>query len=266
MTKIFSLVFDYNITKMQQTGRPWANVAYKNKDFIFEYSAASIATFLHHNPHLEYEVMTDDVNLLSEKISHYKVKTKNLILQDSTDLIHEWSSHWYCFWPLIKVFDYHVNQEKSVLKLDNDLTCLKPIDDMLKHDGAIVWKKERLCSVGKDYWGEKFAANKAFGTDNFYVYNTGTWGLSSKWLPQASVIPSYCERMISIDISSVSRFPESPGLSSNVFNTSDQVSNCYFLSKNEIPVLESFQWFEHHCYNHDAKKACIDRAKYLFKV
>ena len=31
MTKIFSLVFDYNITKMQQTGRPWANIAYKNK-------------------------------------------------------------------------------------------------------------------------------------------------------------------------------------------------------------------------------------------
>lgn len=251
---------------MQQTGRPWANIAYKNKDFIFEYSAASIATFLHHNPHLQYDIMTDDVNLLDEKISKYNIDKRNLKIEDSTNLINEWISHWYCFWPLIKVFDYYVDQkEKNILKLDNDLTCLKPIDDMLKHDGAIVWKKERLCSAGKDYWGEKLAANKAFGTDNFYIYNTGTWGLSSKWISTAKSIPEYCERLISVDISSVSRFPESPGLSSKVFNTSDQVSNCYFLHKNEVPILESFQWFDHHCYSHDAKNNCIERAKFLLR-
>jgi hypothetical protein len=266
MTKIFSLVFDYNITKMQQTGRPWANVAYKNKDFIFEYSAASIATFLHHNPHLEYEVMTDDVNLLSEKISRYKVSTKNLILQDSTDLIREWSSHWYCFWPLISVFDYHVNKDDDlVLKLDNDLTCLKPIDDMLNHDGAIVWKYERICSQGKDRWGEKLAAKSAFGTDEFKIWNTGVWGLSKKFQTLSKEIPRLCEQLISVDISSVSSFPESPHVVSKTYNTSDQVSNCYFLHKNHIPVLESNRWFNHHCYSHDAKKDCISHASFLLK-
>ena len=265
MTKIFSLVFDYNITKMQQTGRPWANIAYKNKDFIFEYSAASIATFLHHNPHLQYEIMTDDVNLLSEKISHYKVSTKNLILEDSTNLICEWSSHWYCFWPLIKVFDYHINQQKNVLKLDNDLTCLKPIDDLLLHKGAIVWKYERICAQGKERWGEKLAAKSAFGTDNFKIWNTGTWGLSKEFQSLAKEIPALCEKMISIDISSISAFPESPGIVSKTYNTSDQASNCYFLHKNEIPILESYKWFEHHCYSHNAKNNCVLQANYLLK-
>jgi len=263
--KIFSLIFDYNIAKLQQTGRPWAEKAYKNKDFIFEYSAASIATFLHYNPHLRYDILTDDVSLFREKISKYNVSTKNLNIQDESKLIAEWLSHWYCFWPLINVFDHHINKNKDVLKLDNDLTCLKPIDDLLKHKGAIVWKKERLCSNGRDYWGEKFVAKNALGTDDFYIYNTGTWGLSKEWHHKAIEIPSICEKLISVDISSINKFPESPGLYSRVFNTSDQVSNCYFLHKNKIPILESNEWFDHHCYSHDAKQNCIDRAKYLLK-
>jgi hypothetical protein len=264
--KIFSLIFDYNIAKMQQTGRPWANTAYKNKDYIFTYSAASIATFLHHNPHLPYEILTDDVNLLDEKLSSYKVDRRNLSIVDATKLIDEWTQHWYCFWPLIQVFDHQLKSNDSVLKLDNDLTCLKPIDDLLKHDGAIVWKKERLCANGRDYWGEKLAARGAFGTDQFFIYNTGTWGLSSKWNDVARQIPEFCEKLISVDISSVNKFPENPSLVSKVFNTSDQVANCYFLHKNDVPVMESTEWFEHHCYSYDAKKDCIIRASHLKKA
>ena len=264
--KIFSLIFDYNITKMQQTGRPWAETAYKNKDFIFTYSAASIATFLHHNPHLPYEILTDDVNLLDEKLSAYNVDKSNLSIVDATALINEWTQHWYCFWPLIQAFDYQLkNNDRGVLKLDNDLTCLKPIDDLLKHEGAIVWKKERLCANGKDYWGEKFAAQRAFGTDQFYIYNTGTWGLTKMWHNSAKIIPKYCEQLIEIDISAVSRFPESPGVKSAVFNTSDQVANCYYIEKNSVPVLESSNWFEHHCYSHEAKSECIKMANFLTK-
>ncbi len=264
--KIFSLVFDYNIAKMQQTGRPWAATAYKNKDFIFSYSAASIATFLHHNPHLTYDILTDDVSLLEEKINAYKVNTKNLVIKDTSKLINEWTQHWYCFWPLIQVFDYHLNSNEGILKLDNDLTCLQPIDDLLKHDGAIVWKKERLCSAGKDYWGEKYAAQHAFGTDQFFIYNTGTWGLSKTWHNSAKIIPKYCELLVNVDISSINRFPELPGIKSSVFNTSDQVANCYYIEKNNIPILESNRWFNHHCYSHDAKKDCINHASFLLNV
>jgi len=261
--KIYSLVFDYNLEKMKQTGRPWAEKGYRNKDFIFEYSAASIATFLDKNPHLRYEILTDDVNLLAQKISNYRVSTSNLSLIDASDLISQWTSHWYCFWPLIQSFDYFAASGESVLKLDNDLTCLKPIDDLLVFDGAIVWKKERMCSDGKDYWGEKFAASRAFGTDRFMIYNTGTWGLNSSRIHMAREIPSLCEKMISVDISSVSKFPESPGLFSSVFNTSDQTSNCFFLEKARVPVVESFPWFDHHCYSHEAKNKCIEMASHL---
>lgn len=263
--KIYSLVFDYDVAKMQKTGRPWAEKAYKNKSFIFEYTAASIATFLHHNPHLGYEILTDDVDLLSEKIDQYSVKTSNLKLTDARDLISDWTSHWYCFWPLIKSFD-HFLSSNGVLKLDNDLTCLKPIDDLLKHEGAIVWRRERLCSNGRDYWGEKYAAQRALGTDNFYIYNTGVWGLSGDNANEAKIIPSICERLISVDISEINRFPESPGVRSKVFNTSDQVSNCYFLHEKKFPILEAEPWFEHHCYGHDIKKNCIERASYLRKT
>jgi len=264
--KIYSLVFDYNLSKMKGTGRPWAETAYKNKDFIFSYSAASIATFLHHNPHLPYEILTDDVYLLIRKLDEYAVDTHNLTITDARSLISEWTSHWYCFWPLIKSFDYFARESnQGVLKLDNDLTCLKPIDDLLKHDGAIVWKRERNCSDGREYWGEKYAAKRAFGTDNFSIYNTGTWGVSSQHVESAHSIPDLCEKMISVDVTDISRFPETPEVRTKVFNTSDQVSNCYYLSYNDIPVIESKAWFEHHCYGHDAKAQCIERAVRLKK-
>lgn len=264
--KIYSLVFDYNISKMKSTGRPWAETAYKNKDFIFSYSAASIATFLHHNPHLKYEVLTDDLELLSKKIDAYNVSTSNLSLKDANHLIQEWTTHWYSFWPLIASFDHQIsNSDDGVLKLDNDLTCLKPIDSLLEHEGAIVWKLERNCKDGRDYWGEKYAAFKAFGTDNFNIYNTGTWGVSSKFASVAKSIPYLCERMINIDVSSVTKFPESPHVKTRVFNTSDQVSNCFFLHKNNLPVLETNSWFEHHCYGHNAKSLCIIKSEFLRK-
>ena len=180
--KIYSLIFDYNITKMKETGRPWAETSYKNSDFIFTYSAASIATFLHHNPHLKYEILTDNVNLLSQKISSYNVDTRNLEIVDAKVMIEKWASHWYCFWPLIASFDHQLeNSREGVLKLDNDLTCLKPIDELLRYDGAIVWKRERNCKDGREYWGEKYAAYHAFGINDFEIYNTGTWGLSKRF-------------------------------------------------------------------------------------
>lgn len=262
--KIYSLIFDYNITKMKETGRPWAETAYKNSDFIFTYSAASIATFLHHNPHLKYEILTDNVNLLSQKISSYNVDTRNLEIVDAKAMIEKWASHWYCFWPLIASFDHQLeNSREGVLKLDNDLTCLKPIDELLRYDGAIVWKRERNCKDGREYWGEKYAAYHAFGINDFEIYNTGTWGLSAQYTQLGRAIPSLCEKMISVDVSSVLKFPEAPHVKSKVFNTSDQVSNCFFLHDSKIPIVESNNWFEHHCYGHDAKKVCIQRAEHL---
>ena len=45
--KIVSLVFNYDLEKQRDSGRLWGKQGYRNKDYIFEYSAASISTFLH---------------------------------------------------------------------------------------------------------------------------------------------------------------------------------------------------------------------------
>ena len=42
--KIVSLVFNYDLEKQRDSGRLWGKQGYRNKDYIFEYSAASIST------------------------------------------------------------------------------------------------------------------------------------------------------------------------------------------------------------------------------
>lgn len=264
---VFSLIFDYNIKSLEQSGRHWAKNAYKNKEFIFEYSAASIATFLHHNPKIEYQILTDDKDLIFSKVKKYNVLTDNLLLIENKNLIYSWmNEHEYGFWPLVKVVQHYVDFKKSFLKLDNDLTCKKPINDLLEHDGAFMWKFERQCNNGRDYWGEKYAAEKALKKTNFAIWNAGTLGCSTRWLERLRDIPSACDSLAKVDISPVSRFPEAPGLKAKTWNASEQTAVCYVLDKHKIPVKETYEWFDHHCYSHDAKQNCIDNAKYLLKI
>ena len=66
--KVISLVFDYDLDKQVESGRTWGKQGYKSKDFIFEYSAASFATFADKNPGFHHEIMTDDIDLLNKKL------------------------------------------------------------------------------------------------------------------------------------------------------------------------------------------------------
>lgn len=268
VTRVFSLVFDYDLAKMEATGRHWASEAYRGKDHIFEYSAASIATFLHHNPKRLYTVHTDDCYLLLDKLSAYDVSLDFLDTVDASERIREWCSHWYSFWPLIKVAEEHYTGDQHALKLDNDLTCLKPIDDLLERmdsGQAIAWKFERQCSKGRDYWGESYAARRAFGTDEFAIFNTGVLGMP-KHLHEAArtQIRDNCERMIAVDISPVHRFPDKPGVVAKTYNVSDQVAVNYFLHQRSAGVTEAWPWFDHHCYS-KTKQGVIDAAAYLRK-
>ena len=261
---IFSLIFDYNMKNLQDSGRPWAQRAYVGKEFIFEYAAASVVTFLHHNPHLEYQVLTDDKDHLYKNILKYNVPLKNLNLIEVRDMIQDWvARNSYSFWPAIEVVQHYVDKNVSFIKLDNDLTCKKSIDDLLALDKALMWKYERKCSAGRDYWGEKFAAQGAFGTTQFDIWNMGVFGLHNKWFDIAKEAPSATEKMLSVDISPVSRFPESPGLRARVWNASEQTALCYVLQKNNIPIMGTDEWFDHHCYGVEAKKNCITAAEYL---
>ncbi len=267
MTKIYSLVFDYQIAKMQASGRHWADEAYKNKDYIFSYSAASIATFLDKNPHLRYDVLTDDVDLLAAKVDAYAVLTTNLNLVDATEKIREWTTHPYCFWPLIQVADMHYTSEEDALKLDNDLTCLQPIDGMLRDleaGNALAWKHERLCRQGRDYWGESYAARKGLGTDDFHIHNTGVLGVPKGKHAAAKRIVEHCEKLIAVDISPVHRFPDKPGVVAKVFNTSDQVAVNFFFHEEKLNVLPAYHFFEHWCYE-KTKEGVFKGARYLLR-
>lgn len=264
--KIFGMVFDYDLKIMQNSGRHWAPGAYKNKDYIFEYSAASFASFMHHNPHICLTIYTDDTELFLQKLHKYNVKINNLNLVNLTEKIHEWNSHSYAFWPLIKIFDYNLPLDNElVIKLDNDLTCKKPIDDMLNHKGAFVWKYERQVSRGRPYWGEIHATQKAFGTSDFPLFNTGVWGLTKEYFELAKQqIPTLTEMLVSVDISNVCYFPDNPEFKTKIYTCSDQVANNYFLHKNNVSALETHQWFDHHCYV-QSKQSVLDSVSHLIK-
>ena len=156
-----------------------------------------------------------------------------------------------------------MNKGQPFIKLDNDLTCKKPIDDLLKLNKALMWKYERKCVNGRDYWGEKYAAQGAFGTTHFDIWNMGVFGVDSKWFSAIKEAPSATQKMLNIDISPVSMFPESPGLKAKVWNASEQTALCYVLHKAEIPIMGTDDWFDHHCYGIEAKKSCIIAAEYL---
>lgn len=270
----YSLIFDYDIPTMESSGRHWAQSAYRGKDYIFSYSAASIATILHHNPTIDYRIMTDDKKLLIEKLKAYKIDVDQLMhsgvgftIQEEKQLIDEWKSNKYCFWPLIKSMDLMVagHPGKRVVKLDNDLTCLKPLDfKFYSHPGSHVWKFERECSTGKEYWGERLAARTAFGTENFKIYNTGIWSIHPDHSHLAAEIPTLCQAGAEVDISRVSHFPDKPGYKAKMWACVDQTSNNYWLHSYRVPVLETHEYFMHHCYVPN-KEGVLKAAEYLKK-
>jgi len=264
--KTISLVFDYNFKKQEDSGRVWAKTGYKNKNFIFEYSAASFATFIDKNPDRIHIVDTDDPDLLVDKLKKYKVNLNNLDIRDSTELINKWTSHHYCFWPLLKHFQHHaLNSKESVVKLDNDLTSLKSINSLEGFEGILAWKFERNVKNGRSYWGEKYVCQKALGTDDFLQYNTGVLGVSKNHLTIVDDFLKTTEKLINIDASSVIRFRNDPEKRSKIYATSDQTSVNYVFHKYNLNIKETCDVFNHHCYAIDAKKDCIKQAEYLLR-
>ncbi len=261
---MYSLVFDYNLNTVTDSGRHWAKDVYKDRDYIFSYTAASVATVIHHNPKRLYRIYTDDCGLILEKLKAYDVSLDFLDVYDLTTEIREWQKHPYSFWPLVKIVQMNLDRKHHALKLDNDLTCLKPIDDLVQHKGAIAWKYERKCSGGREYWGERKAARVGLGTEDFPIYNTGVLGLSPECHEFATEISEHCQKLISVDISDVSYFPDAPGKKATVWNASEQTAVNYFFHKHQIPIIEAHPWFKHHCYE-KTKQGVFDEAAYLLR-
>jgi hypothetical protein len=263
--KIYSLVFDYDLDAQMRSGRIWGHTGYKNKDYIFEYTAASIASFCQFNSHLKYDIYTDDVNLLEQKISLYKGDYRNINIIDHAAQINEWKKLDYCFWPSVLMFDSCMNKSNGfVLRLDNDLTYKSSIDKLLEHDGAVVWKFERICSKGREYWGEKPAALRTFGTAEFPIYNIGTLGLSEKYQQKAHDVVGYLNKMLSIDLSNIIRFPGHDEIRVKIWSCCEQSCHCFYMHKYNIPILQSYNIVDHHCYVPN-KQSVLDSCKHLRK-
>ena len=74
-----------------------------------------------------------------------------------------------------------------------------------------------------------------------------------------------CQKLINVDVSSVIRFPEAPGVTVKTYSTSDQTATNWVFHKNNLNVSETHDYFHHHCYGHDAKNDCIRSAEFLKK-
>lgn len=260
----YSLVFSYDLQKMEESGRHWASSAYKNADYIFSYSAASIATVMHHNPTIDYRILTDNVALLKSKLNLYTPSHPRI--EDASERIKNWmSERSYCFWPAVRAFQEMFSTQARTVKLDCDLTCLRPLDaKFFDHKGSHVWKTERLCSAGREYWGERLCARTAFGTENFYTQNMGVFSVTPEMRNVIAELPVLTDLAASVDISSVSHFPERPGHRAKMWNCAEQTAVSYWLAKNNIAVLETTDYFLHHCYVNN-KDDVLKHAKHLLK-
>ena len=130
-----------------------------------------------------------------------------------------------------------------------------------------MWKKERNVSSGREYWGEREAARKSFGTDNFELYNMGVMGFPKG--DKSALIQELVSaglKMSEADISSVVMFPERPDLKVDIWSCSEQTGYCYVLHRNNLKVRTVEDHIDHHCYGFDSKKDCINAAKKFLKV
>jgi len=252
--KFIALTFDYNIKNLESIGRKWAPNVYKNKDFIFEYSAASYASFIYHNPDKKLDILTDDIEFMREKMSKYFVSAHNINYIDWSTELNEHKKHKYAFEPLIQLIKKYKDSDDYLIKLDNDLICKKPFDLKLNNE-VLVWKYERKVSDGDNRWGEKLICKTVLNTINFDIYNVGLLGLPPSFWKYYEDYLLTCYNMVDIDISGVT------DVDSKIYHCCEQTAYNWIFYKNNFKIVQTYDYFEHYF---DNKQKCIfDATQYL---
>jgi hypothetical protein len=255
--KFLGLVFDYNINCLVKNGRFWADKIYQNKQRIFSYSSASIASVLYHNPDTEYTILTDDVDMLYNEVKKYKVETKSLVLEERSKDLEEWKRQKYAFYPLQMLMKHNkYYKADNVVKLDNDVILKRPFDMVLDKQRAFVWKYERFVADGDPRWGEKLVCNTILGTDKFHGFNIGILGIhkDNHHLIDESI--NICNEMVNVDISGVT------DVNSKIWHCSEQTAYNWVFHKNNIERIETNHYFDHYF---DNKQECINAVKHLLR-
>lgn len=253
--KAIALTFDYDINKMKNAGRYWAERVYsKNTIDIFNYSAASYATFIYHNPNIKLDLYTNDIQLLKESMEKYDISLDLVSFIDYTDEIEESKKHPFCFQPLVDWL-YHTDEPNEyVVRIDNDLIWKEPLPDVDINKDVLVWKYERVVKNGNPKMGEILVCETVCGTTDFKEYNVGVLGYPINY-PMKDFYET-CNKMSSVDILSVS------DLGVSIWHVCEQTAQCWIFHKYDYNVIETHKFVEHWYEN---KMKCVDRAKFLLK-
>lgn len=253
--KVIALVFDYDLNMVSAIGRRWAKDVYKNKDFIFEYSAASYATFVDKNPVTKFNIYTDDIELLRDKLGKYNINLNNIVFYDYRDRLSKYINLDYSFRILFDVIKENHSSTEYTVKIDNDTIFLDSIPDMPDNDNRVlVWKKEHYVDTGNPLWGEKKACQIAIGHTDFYVYNVGVVGLPIGIQKDEAEITM--NALINVDISDVT------DVGSKIYHCCEQTAWNWIFHKYRYNIIETYPYVKHHFEN---KMNCIIDAKYLLR-
>ena len=239
--KAIALTFDYNISgdcSLDSIGRHWAKDVYKNKAFIFKYSAASYASFIRHNPEITFEIHTDDVSFLLKELSVYDIDISNVLLTDWSDEILLNRQHKYPFESAIQLVNKYRNSKEYILKLDNDLICKSKLS--IDERAILVWKYERRVKDGRTVWGEKYICDQTIGSTDFDSYNMGVMGLPTEFWRYHDEFLDLCRQMIEVDISKIT------DVNSKIYHCCEQVAYNWVWQKYSFPITESVGYFDHH--------------------
>ena len=250
--RYIALTYDYDLSKLSDIGRKWSFDVYKDKNFIFDYSSASYATFIDKNPNSILHLYTDDIQLMKEKMGQYNINQDNIIYIDYSEKLKKYTNNLnYSFDVLNDFINYAKSNTEFTVKIDNDLIFkdeLKIINDNI----ILVWKYERIVSQGDVRWGEIKICQQVLNNINFKIYNLGIFGFPPNF--ENEEVKDVMDKLTSINISDVT------DVNSKIYHCCEQTANNWVFHKKNYNVIETFHIVDH---LFDNKGECINRAKYL---
>jgi hypothetical protein len=250
--KYIALTYDYDLSKLSDIGRKWSFDVYKDKNFIFDYSSASYATFIDKNPNSILHLYTDDVQLMKEKMSHYNINQENIVYIDYSENLKKYINNLnYSFDVLNDFINYAKSNTEFTVKIDNDLIFKNELKN-INYDSILVWKYERVVSQGDIRWGEIKICQQVLNNINFKIYNLGLFGFPPNF--ENEEVKDVMNKLTSVDISDVT------DVNSKIYHCCEQTANNWVFHKKNYNIIETFDIVDH---LFDNKGECINRAKYL---
>jgi len=254
--KVIALTYNYDLNKLADIGRKWAVDVYKNKDFIFEYSAACYATFVDKNPKLKLDLYTDDIDLIIKKLWKYKINADQFKFHDIRYSLSSYEDLDYSFRIAFDHIRDHSSASDYTIKIDNDMIFLDELPILtIENKDILIWKFERWVQNGNPLWGEIKAVNNGIGNGiDFPIYNMGLMGLPVEF--QYEEAEEIMNKLINVDISDVT------DVGSKIYHCCEQTAWNYIFYKYGYKIIETYPIVKHHF---DVKARCIEDAKYLLK-